>query len=151
MNYFSFYLLFILRKKRFSYLFYVADNGCDFETLELCIDGVESAYQVLEEKLECLREAEHGATGDHEGGHLLAAVVDDFALVGGGVVGGNGGRGRGVAEGAVHELVHGRGEVQVTGGEASAGANSAGVAGGGQGGGAGGGHEERGRVAGAQP
>ena len=67
---------------------------------------MKAAHQVFEKQLEHLRQAKHRLAGDDEGSHLLAAILDNLALVGGGVVGGDGG-GRGtVAEGTVHELGH---------------------------------------------
>ena len=41
-------------------LLHVADDGVDVEPLALGVDGVEAAHQVLQEQLECLRQAEHG-------------------------------------------------------------------------------------------
>lgn len=72
-------------------MLHVADEGHDIETLQFGVDGVQSAHQVLEEELEGLREAEHGVSGDDEGGDLLASVVYQLALVGRGV--GTGDRG----------------------------------------------------------
>ena len=40
-------------------LLHVADDGVDVEPLALGVDGVEAAHQVLQEQLECLRQAEH--------------------------------------------------------------------------------------------
>ena len=71
---------------------------------------MEAAHQVLQEQLEGLGQAEHGLAMDHEGCDLLAAVVDDLALVGSRVVGADHG-GRGVSEAPVHELVHAGGKV----------------------------------------
>ena len=120
-----------------AHLLHVAHDRRDLQSLQLGVHGVEAAHQVLQEELERLGEAEHGLAVDGEGGDLLAAVVHDLALVGRGVVGGNGGRGWAVAEGAVHELVHVGGEV-VGGGAAH---EVPGVSGQARVG-----HEERGRV-----
>ncbi len=88
-----------------SDLLNVANDRGDFQPLQLGIDGMESTDQMLEEQFEGLGQAEHGLAGDHEGCHLLTPVFNNLALVGGGIVGRNGGRGA-VPEGAVHELVH---------------------------------------------
>lgn len=44
---------------------------------------MQAADQVLQEQLEGLRQTQHRLPGDHEGGDLLSAVVDQLALVGG--------------------------------------------------------------------
>ena len=98
----------------------VADDRHDLEPLELRVHGVQAADEVLEEELEGLRQTEHGLAGNHEGRHLLAAVVDNLALVGRRVVGGRDGR-RAVAETSVHELVHAGGELVVAAGRGSRG------------------------------
>ena len=59
---------------------------------------MQSPDEVFQEKLEGLGQAEHRLPGDHEGGHLLAPVVDDLALVGGRVVRGHRDRRRAVPE-----------------------------------------------------
>ena len=48
---------------------------------------MKAAHQVFEKQLEHLRQAKHRLAGDDEGSHLLAAILDNLALVGGGVVG----------------------------------------------------------------
>jgi hypothetical protein len=75
-----------------AHLLDVADERDDVQPLEFGVDGVEAADEVLEEQLERLRQTQHGLAGDDEGGHLLAAVVHQLALVGRGVVAGDGGR-----------------------------------------------------------
>jgi len=70
---------------------------------------------MLQEELEGLRQTQHRLSGDHEGGDFFAPVIDDLALVSGGVVGGGDGR-RAVAERSVHELVHAGGELVVASG-----------------------------------
>lgn len=75
-----------------THLLHVADERYDVEALQLGVDGVQTAHQVLEEELEGLRQAEHGLAADDEGGHLLAAILDQFALVGAGIRGGDGRR-----------------------------------------------------------
>lgn len=67
----------------YANLFDVAHEWHDVQPLELGVDGVQSADQVLEEKLECLRQAQHRVASDHERGHLLATVLDQLALVSG--------------------------------------------------------------------
>ena len=63
---------------------------------------MEAAHQVLQEQLEGLRQTQHRLAVDHEGRDLLAAVLHDLAVIGGGVIGrDHGGRGpstRGVNE-----------------------------------------------------
>lgn len=48
---------------------------------------MQATDKVLEEELECLRQAEHCVPGDDERGHLLATVIDQFALVRCGIAG----------------------------------------------------------------
>lgn len=49
---------------------------------------METPDEVFQEKLESLGQAEHRFSGYHEGGYFFASVVDNFTLVGRGVVGG---------------------------------------------------------------
>ena len=76
------------------YLLHIADHWGEFKPLALGVDGVQTSHQVLQEQLEGLGQAEHRLVVDHEGGDLLAPVVDDLAVVRSGVVGTNHGRGR---------------------------------------------------------
>lgn len=59
----------------------------DIQALELRIDCVKTAHEVLEEQLEGLRQAEHRVAGDDERRDFLAAIVDQLALVRGGITG----------------------------------------------------------------
>ena len=43
-----------------SDLFYITNKRHDLQPLELCVDGVETAHQVLQEHLKGLGEAQHG-------------------------------------------------------------------------------------------
>ncbi len=95
-----------------AHLLHVAHNGSDLEALQLGVDGVQTAHEMLEEELEGLRKTQHGLATDDEGCDLLAAIVHDLAFVSCGIVRGDCGRRRRVtAEGAVHELVHVGGKV----------------------------------------
>jgi len=96
----------------------VADDGDDLQPLQLGVDRVQTSDEVLEEKLEGLWQTEHRLSGDHKGRNLLAAVVHDLALVGRGVVGGDGWR-RTVAERPVHKLVHAGRELIISSGGSS--------------------------------
>jgi hypothetical protein len=82
-----------------AHLLDIADERDDVQPLEFGVDSVEATDQVLEEELERLRQTQHGLARDDEGGHFLAAVVDQLALVGRGVVAGD--RGRTVVGGAL--------------------------------------------------
>lgn len=65
-----------------THLLHVAHQGLDAQPLELGVDCVQAAHQVLQEQLERLREAQHRLVVDDEGRHLLAAVFDQLAVVG---------------------------------------------------------------------
>lgn len=66
-------------------LLHVAHQRNDVESLQLGVDGVEAADEVLEEQLEGLRQTEHRLALNHESGDFLTAIVDELALVGGGI------------------------------------------------------------------
>ena len=63
-------------------LFDVADQRNDVEPLEFGVDGVQTADQVLQKEFEGLRQTEHRFAVNDESGHLLIAIIDQFALVG---------------------------------------------------------------------
>ena len=73
-------------------LFHVADEWHNVQPLQFGVNGVQSADQVLQEKLKGLRQAEHRLAVDDERGHLLIAIVNQFALIGRRVRAGNGRR-----------------------------------------------------------
>ena len=75
-----------------SHLLDVADQRHNVQPLELGVDGVEAANEVLEKELKGLRQTEHRIPSDDEGSHLLTAIVDQLALVGRGIAGGDGRR-----------------------------------------------------------
>lgn len=62
-------------------LFDIAHQRHYIEPLELRVDGVQATDEVLEKELERLRQAEHRVPCDDERGHLLPAIIDQFALV----------------------------------------------------------------------
>ena len=66
---------------------------------------MQAAHQVLQEEFECLRQAKHRLAVDHEGGYLLSAVLHDLAVVSGGVVGADHGRGGAAVLASVHHAV----------------------------------------------
>ena len=101
-------------------LLHVAHERLDVQALQLGVDGVQAAHQVLEEELEGLGQADELPPVHGEGGHVAVPVDDDVAgrVVGHGARGGPGGRravgGRpgGLGHQAfAHELVHGVGQV----------------------------------------
>lgn len=65
----------------------ITHQGHDIQPLEFRVDRVKAAHEVLEEQLEGLRQAEHRVAGDDERRDLLAAIIDQLALVGGGIAG----------------------------------------------------------------
>ena len=88
-----------------SHLLHVADHGHHLQPLALGVDGVEAAHQVLEEQLECLRQAEHCLAIDHKSCYFLSSVLDHLAVVSSGIVGRHHGRGRpGVAPVVQHQV-----------------------------------------------
>lgn len=56
-------------------LFHVADQRHNVESFQLSVDGVETANEVLEEQLECLRKTQHRVASDNERRDFLSAVV----------------------------------------------------------------------------
>lgn len=67
------------------HLLHIAHQGHDIQPLELRVDGVEPADEVLEKQLESLREAEHRVALDYKSRHLVTSVVHEFTLIGRGV------------------------------------------------------------------
>lgn len=65
---------------------------------------------MLQKQFERLRQAEHRVAGYNEGGHLLATVVDQLALVGRGI--GRGDRRRAVVRARRHVVVGGGHQLQ---------------------------------------
>lgn len=68
-----------------SHLLDVAHQRHDVKSLQLGVHRVQAADKMLEEELEGLRQAQHRLALYHECSHLLAAIVDELALVGGGI------------------------------------------------------------------
>lgn len=68
-------------------MFDIAHQRHYIEPLELRVDSVQATDKVLEKELERLRQTEHRVPGDDERGHLLTAVIDQFALVRCGIAG----------------------------------------------------------------
>ena len=48
---------------------------------------MKAPYQVLEKKLECLRETQHGLAVYCEGGDFLSVEVDNLASISSGIIG----------------------------------------------------------------
>lgn len=66
-------------------LLHVANERHDVQTLQLRVNGMQPPHEMLQEQLERLRQAQHRLALDDESGDLLSAIVDQLALVGGGV------------------------------------------------------------------
>ena len=64
-----------------AHLLDIADDRRDVESLQLGVDGVQAAHEVLEEQLERLRQADELAAVHAERGDASAAVVDQAARV----------------------------------------------------------------------
>lgn len=64
-----------------THLFDIADDRNNIESLELRVDGVQTADEVLEEELEGLRQTDQLPTVDAEGRHLCPSVVDQLTSV----------------------------------------------------------------------
>lgn len=65
------------------HLLHVADDRGDVQPLELGVDRVEAAHQVLEEQLEGLGQAQQIVPVHQESGDLRPTVLDQTTVVGG--------------------------------------------------------------------
>ena len=87
-------------------LLHVADDRGDLESFQFGVDGVKSSDEVLEEKVEGLRKTQHCFSVYHESGNFLPPKVDNLAVVGGGIVRRDHGRGAAAVGPFLHQTLH---------------------------------------------
>ena len=87
-------------------LLHVADDRGDLESFQFGVDRVKTADEVLEEKVEGLRKTQHCFSVYHESGNFLPPKVDNLAVVGGGIVWREHGRGAAAVGPLLHQALH---------------------------------------------